>query len=662
MRGERFSTTEEIQAALSPVCAGEGGGSVLHVDDGVKYCFTEPTHSLLIGGTGCGKTRTGAGTISQVLSLLEASEVVISIDPKSEIFKATSGFAKKEGYRIFTVDFRHFKGSRWNPLALPKVLWENGEKGKAQQMIQELVFGLTANEESHDRFWINMKRSTVNGLLNLLVETVPLEQCHLATALSMLEEDWESLEKDSDYSSHSTVRGGLLSKVVDTLPHTSSAKKLLANYVNLSALTTKNSVKTDTTACLAKFCTTDEAINMISGDDINISELDVDSKFIFYVIISDDSDIYNYLSGILMSQLAQHIVRLADTKYDGRLPERVNILCEEAGNVRISNLPFLLTAGRSRNIRMTLVLQALSQLDYYGSNATSILSCCDVWICFRTNDYQTLETISKRLGSKRIKAGDISFMQPLLNEVQIGAMDTGQALILIKGRIKYVEQFADFTELFDCKDLKPVKLSKIKQNENNRPIKLANLRNHIATASKTSTSRYKRESSEVADLSGFKFDFSVTADTKDDDDEDPFRDLDEIFAKYSGNIDSEDEHFRDLDKIFASRAKKEAKTFKFLDKFLKENNEPDNPFFELKEIYEKSGDSGFIELPLDLHKQLIEYLDGMDGGNDDNNFSDKPVRPVNLAKEHAKKVVIEVEKSLSDKKLFKRKRKENDDE
>ena len=492
MKGERFSTSKEIKKVLKPLSKGHGG-LVLHMENGEHFVESGELHQLILGSTGVGKSR--RCIIPQVRALIEAHLNVIIVDAKGEIHKNTACYAVENGYDIRVVDFRHFRGQCYNPLAFPKALFDAGDKGLAQEQVQEIVTNLVKEADRNvDPFWINAERSLLGGSINLLLETADKKDCTFANIRSILNQDLVSWKNDDNQN----VKEGLLADIVNILPVDSIAKSLLMGYTSLTAETTRTCVLSEVLGTLAKFCTTQEAIAMTSEDGLEIHKLDTPSgkPFILYAVLPDDSSIYNTLAGLLMSQLTHRLVRLADSKYGGRLPVPVNMILEELGNIgtAISGLPFLLTASRSRGIRMTLVLQALSQLNnlYGHSNAATIISCTDIWVCFRTSDFYTLENLSRRVGMKQIKAGDIRFSQPLVSENQLMALGTGQAVILISGRTKYVEQFPDYEAMFDCAGLKHMPIPKAAQNKAYSQVKLTDLISIIAESKKPPTaSLYK---------------------------------------------------------------------------------------------------------------------------------------------------------------------------
>jgi len=481
MRGERFSTPEEIKDFLHPLGVGHGG-LVAFEEDGIKYVEDSEYHQLVLGSTGVGKT--WFMIMSQVRSIIESGRNGIIIDAKGEIHRNTACYAANQGYDIRVVDFRHFRGQRYNPLSYPKALYDAGEKGKAQEQVQEIVLNLVQSVGRNvDPFWINAERSLLSGCINLLIETAAIEDCTFSNIISLINEDWNSLETEG----REIVDNGSFSEIVNMLPYDSAAKAQLLNYIGTKATITKSCIMSETLGTLAKFCITRESVAMTSKDDLDIFNLDtpVGKPFMLYIILPDDSNVHNDLAGILICQLINRLVRLADSsKYSGKLPVQVNMILEELGNVgaAISGLPFLLTASRSRNIKMTLSLQALYQLNsiFGDSKAATILSCVDTLVCFRTSDWNTLCEISNKCGNKIVQSGDIRFMQPLLSEPQLMSLKTGQALILLGGgRVKYVETFKLYKDLFDCSDLEEIPVPKIEEHKIIKPVRFSDLKSRI---------------------------------------------------------------------------------------------------------------------------------------------------------------------------------------
>lgn len=83
-----------------------------------------------------------------------------------------------------------------------------------------------------------------------------------------------------------------------------------------------------------------------------------DKPVIIYIILPDETPIYEELAGMLISQLMNHYIYIAENLWSGKLPIRINFCLDELGNIgeSISNLPHLLSAGRSRNVRVCMII------------------------------------------------------------------------------------------------------------------------------------------------------------------------------------------------------------------------------------------------------------------------------------------------------------------
>ena len=479
MKSERWSTTNEIERVLTSTDKGELGGAILFRKGKTNFAFCGEGHMTIIGGSGTGKSR--RVTFGQLRTLIMKGESFVVVDPKGELYKNTACYAKNtHNIKVFNCRQPGYS-QRWNPLQYAWELWHKGERSAAQEKVREFVKDFTGSYKTVDHYWKESLVNLTTGMAYLLIQLPNKQHCNIGTIYNLLSEDRDSLRGVD--SGAGIVWDGSLQATVDALKEDDPAKKLLAGYLS-AALATRSSVLTTVTNKLADFCISEDISNLTSGDDFDIANLDVDNKpLAVYVIIPDGNKVYSEIAAMLVSQLTTHFKNLADKKYGGTLPNRLNIIMEELGNVgrSISELPELMSASRSRNMRMTLVVQSLSQLDsLYGPNdAETIRGNTNVWIMFRNSNWDTLQTFSRQCGTRKLKSGDIFDVQPLINPTQLGAMEIGQALILINGRTKYITQFPDYTEMFDCSNLEEVPLEKTKVEESKETLRLSDIPNLI---------------------------------------------------------------------------------------------------------------------------------------------------------------------------------------
>lgn len=447
MRNERFASNEDIKFELEDQTRNKqtSGGPILFHENGRNFAYTGEAHTGYIGVSGSGKSR--RGTMPLIRSFIENNENFIAVDPKGELYDKTQHYAQEEDYKIYTIDFRDVFGStKYNPLALIADLYYSDnelDKHKACECLDELANTLYPIDDKSDPFWPESARSMFVGASYALLEQGKKAEVNIASAYNLI--------------SLSDVRGFKMQKQIDillsSLGENSSAAMLLKSYAS-TCDATKSSMRSTFLEGISFFARSQGMIEMLSLDDLQINNLDASSKIAIYIIIPDESNIYDKICGILVSQLMSHFLKQAQDKFSGKLPIRLNVVLEELGNIgkAIPSLPHLLSAGRSRNIRVQYVLQSLSQLNdiYSNAGASTIISNTDVMVVYRTNNWETLTEFSNKCGERKITYGNSSSTEPLLTQAQLGALKTGQALVIISGRLKFVTYLPDYTTMFDC--------------------------------------------------------------------------------------------------------------------------------------------------------------------------------------------------------------------
>ena len=447
MRSDRWSYNSEVKRALGVSGENKKGGLVLYHSNGKNWVYHGEGHAIELGVSGSGKSR--RGTIPLIKSLIEAGESFVVIDPKGEIHYHTAADAE-DGYEIHVIDFRHiFESERWNPLAAPYEHFISGDPVRKQialEMIDELAHTLYTVSDKADPFWPESARSVFIGATYALMMLGKPEQVNMAGV-------YQLIARGEERFGGSTV----LKEFVDSLPIDSVASMLLQSYVS-TASDTRAGIRSTFLEGLSMFARSDGLISMLGADDLHINNLDGATRTAIYIILPDESPIFDSISGVLCSQLMGHYVRLAQDKYNGKLPCRLNVCLEELGNIgkSITSLAHLMSAGRSRNIRCHLVLQSLSQLDtlYGPSEASTIRSNADVLIAFRTNHWETLNELSHKCGEREVDGNNHVSRESLITPSQLASMKTGQALVMISGHTKFITWLPDFTEMFDCSNWK----------------------------------------------------------------------------------------------------------------------------------------------------------------------------------------------------------------
>ena len=192
-----------------------------------------------------------------------------------------------------------------------------------------------------------------------------------------------------------------MESLLDEMPEDSVARSGLYSYVH-TAPDTRGGIRSTMLEGLSHFLRS-KVLRGFIGGDLHINALDGQKPTAIWLILPDESPMYAPLAAIIIDQLMRHFVSLAQERYNGRLPRRMNFLLEEAGNIgKIESLSRMMAAGRSRNIRTFLVLQSLRQLEnLYGTpDAGTIRSNAALIVLYRTNDLLTLREMSALCGER----------------------------------------------------------------------------------------------------------------------------------------------------------------------------------------------------------------------------------------------------------------------
>lgn len=444
-RSERWNNVIEIKRRFhettDPV---NGAGPVVYVENGRKYSDNSESHIAVIGRTGKGKSQ--CCSLPYMREILQKGESLIMLDPKGEGYKKNACYIP-ENYQVFCVDFRNPRKSptKWNPLSTPYRLFRSKDPDDndiASSMLSELWNGVYPYDGHSDKFWTDSSVNYAKGLTYGLFETAAKDQVNLDSVAVMMEQ--------------SEIRFGgpgntILKEFYEQLPIDSLAKRNLATYVT-APNETRASIHSVAASGLEVFSRSKGLMEMLSDDTLNIMDIDVNRPFALIIITPDETDVYDALSGLLVSQVSQHLIRVAQ-EMGGRLPIRVNIILEELGSVgkSIPSLPNLMVASRSRNMRLMLVLQSNAQLvDVYGkSKAETINSCIGITIGFSTNSWETLTEWAQRCGEKQIESSGHIIKEQLITTSQLAAMPTGTALVMVDSQYKFISHLPFYDEMYD---------------------------------------------------------------------------------------------------------------------------------------------------------------------------------------------------------------------
>ncbi|MER2081615.1 MAG: type IV secretory system conjugative DNA transfer family protein, partial [Ruminococcus sp.] len=110
----RFAEESEIVRDLTPIQ--EGAGVPLYAEGNEVFVDNSDNHTVVIGPTGCKKSR--LTVMTAVASIIHHGESAVINDPKGEIYRKTAHLVKERGGTVYVLNLRDTKKSNsWNPLS-----------------------------------------------------------------------------------------------------------------------------------------------------------------------------------------------------------------------------------------------------------------------------------------------------------------------------------------------------------------------------------------------------------------------------------------------------------------------------------------------------------------------------------------------------------------
>lgn len=463
----RWATDDEMKNSLREIVINEYhypcGGIPLLSDGKAAYVDSSDTHSLILGATGSKKSRLLCMPLLQILA--KAGESIIATDPKGELYERTSGILKKNGYKIVVLNFRNPSyGDAWNPLALPYRFYQAGEKDKAAEILNDFVYCNITNE-SIDPFWEQTAGNFCFGLLWFLMECAGEEEVNVRS-LTFLRTYARAFEYD-----------GMLDTLYNGLNKQSLAAISLSGTLN-AAEKTRSSILVTFDQMFRIFSAQQNLSEMLSHNTFNLDQIGLEKTAVF-LIMPDEKSTYHFLVSIFIKQCYESLIRVAQEQPGRALPIRTNFVLDEFASIpAVPDMPSMISAARSRNIRFTLVVQSEHQLrKKYLEDAQTIKGNCDNWVFLTSRELPLLQEISELCGRrKRISAPGFDQLMPLISVSQLQRLskERGEALVFHGRQYPYITLLADIDQ-YEFEYIAPVSLQKREKS----PVQVFKLKSYL---------------------------------------------------------------------------------------------------------------------------------------------------------------------------------------
>ncbi|MEE1356023.1 MAG: type IV secretory system conjugative DNA transfer family protein, partial [Clostridia bacterium] len=273
---------------------------------------------LVCGGSGSGKTRFYAKP-----NIMNANTSFITLDCKGEILRDTGSLLEQKGYKIKVLDLINMEKSHcYNPFAYLR------DDNDIQRLVTNLFKNTTPKgSQSQDPFWDQAAMMLLLALVFYLHYEAPEDEQNFPMVMEMIRAG-EVREDDDTFSSP-------LDELFNRLERRNPehiALKYYRNYRSGSGKTLK-SIQITLVSRLEKF-NLDSLAGITQYDELELWKLGEEKTALFAIIPDNDSS-FNFIVGMLYTQLFQQLYYQADVVHNGRLPVHVHFVMDEFANVAL---------------------------------------------------------------------------------------------------------------------------------------------------------------------------------------------------------------------------------------------------------------------------------------------------------------------------------------
>lgn len=277
---------------------------------------------LTCGGSGSGKTRFFAKP-----NIMNANTSFVCLDPKGELLRDTGNLLKAKGYDIRVVDLINMSKSHcYNPFVYLR------DDNDIQRLVTNLFKNTTPKgSQSQDPFWDQAATMLLLALVFYLHYEAPPEEQNFPMVMEMIRAG-EVKEDNENYRSTLDI---LFERLESRNPE-HIALKYYRSYHSGSGKTLK-SIQITLISRLEKF-NLESLASITQTDELELSQLG-ERKMAIFAVIPDNDSSFNFIVGMLYTQMFQQLYYQADIVHDGRLPVHVHFVMDEFANGATRSTP-----------------------------------------------------------------------------------------------------------------------------------------------------------------------------------------------------------------------------------------------------------------------------------------------------------------------------------
>lgn len=361
-------------------------GVVLTEKYQIPYVGTNNMNTIIISSVGTGKTR---GFLKS--NLLQKGCSFVVTDTKGDLFNEFAGYLKSNacGSDSYDIKLVNLKNPQWSNNYNPFRYMHTEED--VVSFATALSVNVTKNPD--DSFWLNITTNLIASMCFFVFETYDAQDRNIGSLIEI----FNQYMKKSDNSDSGYIKNPAscyYKEIMDLLPETSKAKRFFLKC-DCSGRTWESAMATVGQA-LAVF-EFSKLLDMVKDDDLELERIG-QRKTALFINLDDTNPCYDFIAGLLYTQIFQVLYKQADKNWNCQLEEHVRFFMDDFANYRIPNISHVLSTCRSRGISLEMLLQSESQLQaLYGQEAENLIAN-SAYVYIGSNDLQTQQNIAQRLG------------------------------------------------------------------------------------------------------------------------------------------------------------------------------------------------------------------------------------------------------------------------
>lgn len=352
---------------------------------------------------------------------------MILVDVKGEEYETTSAELEACGYENIVIDFRNPMLSDWYNIMneingfmdtvhnaeneYDRIVARSRAEECAQQLSKSICSATSSKTTSESsEFFKNTAEGLTTALILLVSEHGEPEERHIISVF-MLVIELNGLIQGEE-SKKTDIQKNKLKELLEIIPESVRIKMHSGASVSADVKTSMNIFSSALSKLLG--FVNPEVEQMICRHTLGLEpKLLIEKPIALFIIIPDYKNNLDFFASLLIRQFLDSLMNTANNYPQGRLPRQTQIWWDEFGNSPyVPRFAKVITAARSRNIRLFLTLQSHSQLseNYPRSEAETIQENIQImaFAAPGADAYKSAKGFSDLLGKYTTQSGSVS--------------------------------------------------------------------------------------------------------------------------------------------------------------------------------------------------------------------------------------------------------------